>query len=359
VVRRLPRPGGARLLGASLAALLALGACTGGDPPPAEQVAPGFGRAPTGPTVPPPTLAGGIELAAVDPTVALAGEGLAYGTPLPSAEAAAQALLEDPAVRSVLVRLVHDAGGAGPLAEVIALSLDGAAFFDATVLEGYLDGLVLGLTDAAGPPELVDLGGTTVRRADGPGPGSAAVWRVGDLVVVVRGDRGAVDLVLLRSLEALANGQPGSLEPRTPLPPGGGEPPPFVPVPGLSFTPFPDDEEPPEPPGLVGAGPADGRIGVIGGERRTLVWALPIADDVPTVESVRPAVDAMVQARAGGAPAVASEALGRVVVTADGAAGSRSARAFLHRRHVLVVEGSEPAQLDAVVTAWITALGGR
>jgi hypothetical protein len=303
-------------------------------------------------------MAGGIELAAVDPTVALAGEGLAYGSPLPSAEAAAQALLEDPAVRSVLVRLVHDAGGAGPLAEVIALSLDGAAFFDATVLEGYLDGLVLGLTDAPGDPPSSSTSGAP--RSAGPTVpvrGRLPCGAIGDLVVVVRGDRGAVDLVLLRSLEALANGQPGSLEARTPLPPGG-EPPPFVPVPGLSFTPFPDDEEPPEPPGLVGAGPADGRIGVVGGERRSLVWALPVADDVPTVEAVRPAVDAMVQARAGGAPAVVSEALGRVVVTADGAAGSRSARAFLHRRWVLLVEGSEPAQLDAVVTAWITALGG-
>jgi hypothetical protein len=301
-------------------------------------------------------MVGGVELAAVDPTVALGGEGLAYGAPLPSAEAAAQALLEDAAVRSVLVRLVHDAGGAGPLAEVIALSLDGAAFFDASVLEGYLDGLVLGLTDSPPPPEVVDLGGTMVRRADGPGQGAAAAWRIGDLVVVVRGERAAVDLVLLRSLEAVLNGRPGSLETRTPLPPGG-EPPPFVPVPGLSFTPFPDGEVHPEPPGLVGAGPADGRIGVVGGERRTVVWALPISDDVPTVEAVRPAVDALVQARADGAPAVASEVLGRVVVTADGAAEGRSARAFLHRRHVLLVEGGEPAQLDAVVTAWLTALG--
>lgn len=340
-----------------LAASLGLAACTGGDPAPADRVAPGFGRAPTGPTVPPPTMAGGIDLPAVDPTVVLAGDGLAYGSPLPSAETAAQALLEDPAVRSVLVRLVHDAGGAGPLAEVIVVSLDGAAFFDTSVLEGYLDGLVLGLTDAPGPPELVDLAGTPVRRADGPGAGSAAVWRTGDLVVLVRGDRGAVDLVLLRSLAAVANGQPGSLEPRTPLPPGG-DAPPFVPVPGLSFTPFPEDEELPEAPGLVGAGAADGRIGVVGGERRSLVWALPVADDVPTVEAIRPAVEAMVQGRAGGAPAVISETLGRVVVTADGAAGSRSARAFLHRRWVLLVEGSEPAQLDAVVTAWITALDG-
>jgi hypothetical protein len=37
--------------------------------------------------------------------------------------------------------------------------------------------------------------------------------------------------------------------------------------------------------------------------------------------------------------------------------GTRSARAFRHQGLVLLVEGDRPDQLDAVLTAWITALG--
>ena len=37
--------------------------------------------------------------------------------------------------------------------------------------------------------------------------------------------------------------------------------------------------------------------------------------------------------------------------------GRGAASAFRHQGLVLVVEGADPAQLDAVVTAWITALG--
>ena len=37
--------------------------------------------------------------------------------------------------------------------------------------------------------------------------------------------------------------------------------------------------------------------------------------------------------------------------------GERSAQAFRHQGLVLLVEGLRPDQLDAVVTAWITALG--
>ena len=48
--------------------------------------------------------------------------------------------------------------------------------------------------------------------------------------------------------------------------------------------------------------------------------------------------------------------LGRVVLAADGPEGSPSVRAFRHQGLALVVEGLVPAQLDAVITAWLTAL---
>ena len=48
--------------------------------------------------------------------------------------------------------------------------------------------------------------------------------------------------------------------------------------------------------------------------------------------------------------------LGRVVLGADGPEGSPSVRAFRHEGLALVVEGQVPAQLDAVITAWLTEL---
>ena len=45
-----------------------------------------------------------------------------------------------------------------------------------------------------------------------------------------------------------------------------------------------------------------------------------------------------------------------MVQRADGADGAVSARAFRHGGLALLVEGPDPAQLDAVVSAWIDAL---
>ena len=53
-----------------------------------------------------------------------------------------------------------------------------------------------------------------------------------------------------------------------------------------------------------------------------------------------------------------SEVLGRVVLGADGPEGSPSVRAFRHDGVAVIVEGIVPAQLDAVITAWLTELAG-
>ena len=64
----------------------------------------------------------------------------------------------------------------------------------------------------------------------------------------------------------------------------------------------------------------------------------------------------LVGGRAGGQPVEQVELLGRLVARASAPVGERSAQAFRHQALVLVVEGNDPAQLDAVTTAWITAL---
>ena len=50
-------------------------------------------------------LAGGVALPAIDPLRLLVGEGLAFGQPLPSQQAAADAYLEDPEVRGIVMVL--------------------------------------------------------------------------------------------------------------------------------------------------------------------------------------------------------------------------------------------------------------
>jgi hypothetical protein len=64
-----------------------------------------------------------------------------------------------------------------------------------------------------------------------------------------------------------------------------------------------------------------------------------------------------VAARADGSEHQAIEVVDRVVLASTNPDGTPSARVFRHQGLVLLVEGDRAAQLDAVVTAWITALG--
>ena len=100
-----------------------------------------------------------------------------------------------------------------------------------------------------------------------------------------------------------------------------------------------------------------GRYGVVAGERRTNVWAHTLDPATyPSAERLEPALAALASARASGAPVEATEVLGRLVFSADGPEGSPSVRAFRHQGLALVVEGQVPAQLDALITAWLTEL---
>ena len=89
---------------------LALVACSGDDDEPAS---PGdeasVADAPAGDdsVSPPPSLAGGVELSPVDPAALFVGDGLAYGTPLPSESAAVEAFADDAEVAGVELRRVR------------------------------------------------------------------------------------------------------------------------------------------------------------------------------------------------------------------------------------------------------------
>jgi hypothetical protein len=181
-----------------------------------------------------------------------------------------------------------------------------------------------------------------------------------NLLTIVKGSTPAdVDLTVSRQIEARGRGEAGSPTPFTPLvatPVDAA----FVAVPTVTFEAIsaPEDEPGPETPALAGATAVEGRYGVVAGERRTVVWAFTVDPSVyPAAEVLAPAMEALATARAGGVAAQALELGGRVVYSATGEAGSPSAEVFRHRGLVLVVEGVQPDQLDAVTTAWIAALG--
>lgn len=307
-----------------------------------------------------PTIPGGVALEAVDPAAGLVGDALAYGTPLPSEQVAAEALTEAPEVASVVARRVIHVPDARHLADVVLATLDGSELFDEGSLAAFERALA-GSLSGGGDVTDVDLAGRPALLAVGEEV-TVVAHREGSLLTLVQAPSEAdARLVATRQVEARARGEVGSLDARTPmaaLPVDAA----FVEVPNVTFAPIPPPEEEPlltpEPPALGGVVAVQGRYGVIAGERRTVVWALALDPAAhPTAESVAPALGPLVSERAGGAPADAAEVVDRIVVAADAPLGERSARAFRHQGLVLVVEGTRPDQLDAVVTAWVTALG--
>ncbi len=306
---------------------------------------------------PPRTLAGGVELPAVDPISLLVGEGLAYGEPLPSEQAAADAYLEDPEVASAVARRVYSRRDGRLLAQALLLGLDGEEIFDEAVLDAFVAASVGTLGD--GNATAVAVAGREALRSQGGGR-TVMGYREGDQLLLVRGlHEQDVGIVLDRQVAAFAARAPGAKDPFTPLvhtPVDAA----FVPVPTVTFQPIPPAEEEPAPPTptLRGATSWQGRYGVVAGERRTTIWAytLDIPGTYASAESLEPALAALVSERAGGTEAGESEVFGRIVVGADGAGDAPSARAFRHRGIVLLVEGLVPSQLDAVISAWLREL---
>jgi hypothetical protein len=335
-----------------LASGLLLAACGGGGggsgDDPAEAGGPNRAT--------PPTLRGGVELPAVDPLRLLVGGGLAYGQPLPSQQAAADAYLEDPEVTSALARRLYGRADGRLLGEVLLLTLDGEEMFDQSVLDGFVEGVVGALGD--GTSAELTIAGRPVLRSRGP-LGTVLGYREGDQLMLVRGTSSAdVGAAVDGQLQAYAAGATGAAEPFTPLvarPIDAA----FVSVPTVTFQtiPPPEEEIPPEPPGLPGATAVQGRYGVVAGERRTTVWAYTLDPGTyPSAEALEPALKELVQARAGGAEVEATEVLGRVVLSANGSEDAPSVRAFREQGLALVVEGAVPDQLDAVITAWLAEL---
>ena len=204
-----------RLAAALLVGAILGGACSDSEPADEGTATTSLDEGPNAGAL--PTLAGGLELTSVEPTRVLTGDGLAYGQPLPSQQAAAEAFVEDPEVAAATARQVYSTRDGRLVGDALALTLDGTELFD----QGVLDAFVAGVAGSLGgeEPEVVDLGGRTVIRSRGSA-GTTIAYVEGDQLVVVRGpDDHDVGVVVERQLAALAAGVAGAADPQTPLVP--------------------------------------------------------------------------------------------------------------------------------------------
>jgi hypothetical protein len=342
-----------RAVVAAIVVIGLLGACSGGGGRP-DELADDRDRPNPGPL---PTLPGGVDLPALDPAVVLVASGLAFGTPLPSEQVAADAFTADPEVSLAVPRRVFVAADGRRLGDVLVLVLSGSEFFDDRALDAFQRAVVAGL--GGGRVRDAELAGRPVLRSTAADH-SAVGFREGNLLAVVTGPIEAdVDLTVTRQLEAIARGEVGPPNPVTPLiaVDGGAA---FIPMATVSFEPIPPPEEEPGPevPTFPGSTGVQGRYGVVAGERRSVVWVFTLdLATYPSAEALAPALTGLVAARADGTEPEALEVVDRVVLASTNPDGTPSARVFRHQGLVVLVEGDRAAQLDAVVSAWITALG--
>jgi len=148
-----------RIIAVALVALV-LAACSGDEGSSDDAAA---DRGPN--RTPPQTLAGGVELAPVDPSRLLVGDGLAYGQALPSQQAAADAFLEDPEVAKAEARRLYSRTDGRLLGEMLLLTLDGTDLFDEAVLDAFVNGTVSALGDDT--TTTVNVAGRPVMRSRG------------------------------------------------------------------------------------------------------------------------------------------------------------------------------------------------
>jgi hypothetical protein len=334
---------------AALALVGALAACSGdgGDAgererDPVDETAPRDTRTTTDAT---------LALAEADPTSLLVAEGIRFGTAPAPLLAALDAYRDDVAVLDADGAIAWDATSVLRVAEVVVLALDPGAFTDESLLDVYVDRL---------------------RNAAAEGARRVESFQRGNLLALLTGlDAARLADLAARMQAAVDAGQTGTDERFTPLRElaTGAV---FVPLTTARFDPYPvggepvqpstptthAPPEPPPPPILPGIGEVaiELRQVVVAGEVRALAWALAVPLRLrPSAELLEPAIPPAVAGRAG--EPTTSFVVDRSVWTADPTDERSAVRAFRHGNVVVMVEGADPVQLDALVGAWITALG--
>jgi hypothetical protein len=304
-------------------------------------------------TLAPRLIPSELDLERLEPVIILIADGITFGTALPNDQRALETYVADPAVLDGAARVAYDSASATPLADVTALSIDPGAFHDQEVLDAF----VLGVVEASGGSAVLEEidGRPTLRTIATDGTNVRALGHE-NLLLIVQGVDDAAVLRVVRGVgAAIAAGQSGDGAQHTPIRAlAAGEL--FIPVTTVGFAPYPEDEEVPDPPSLPGGFVgAEARLAIVAGERRGTVWVLETAATAfPSAEALEPAVAELV---ADGVRAeVSTVQVGRRVVHGADRA-STVVRAFRHHNLVVVVQGREVDQVDAIVSAWSDAIG--
>jgi hypothetical protein len=348
----------ARVSTVVLVVVLAASACNGDIKRTGSTTTTSAAPAPTT-TALPPLIKSELDVQRVAPESVLVATGFAFGAARPSVQAALDVYRPDKAVLGAAVRLVTDTASLAPAADMTVLALDPTVFHDREVFEGYLRGFIQGIGASV---TAADVAGVRTLRAGPAADGSLLrAYLHENLLIVARGrDDDALARLVAAQLTAIAAGQVGTADLATPMrvvQPGEL----FVNVPTVGFVAYPATETPPPAPVLSGASGAvtgiETRLVAVAGERRGTTWVIGTsAGAFPTAESLTPAIDALATARYGSAP-TSSEVGGRVVVSAGPGPGGEMLRVFRYQDVVVVIEGIESDQLDAIVSAWSAALG--
>ncbi len=309
-------------------------------------------------TLAPRLIPSQLDVERLEPATVLVADGIAFGTALPNDQRALETYVADPAVLDGVARIAYDSASAALIGDVTVLSIEPGAFHD----EEVLDAFVVGVVEATGGRAISeDVDGRPTLRATGTDGTSVRALAHENLLVLVQGaDDIAVRRVVAGMGAAVTAGRSGDGVLHTPiLTLAAGEL--FIPVSTVGFEPYPDGEEVPPAPALPGpagavAG-AEARLAIVAGERRGTTWVIAASTAVfLEAEALEPAVVELVQARL--RSEVATVQVGRRVV--HGAGPDRAGaviRAFRHHNLVVVIQGREIDQVDAIVSAWSDAIG--
>jgi hypothetical protein len=234
-------------------------------------------------------------------------------------------------------------------------------FTSGTAVDGYVRGLASGSAESVDGAEQVDLGGVDAFAAS-TNAQAFVTFRLDNVIVLVTAPTSDGARTLAATMaEAALSGSGGGGSTVTPF----GEVPPssaFVDLNGFGFIVFPNDEEKtdlayePLPVPLVDglAGLPEARLVVIGNEIRGAAWVLPTArTSYASAEDLVEPMRLLAAARSGGE--VTEEVVnGRTVFAGDTAASVRVVR---EENLVLVVDGIDPVNADAIVAEWLGSLG--
>ena len=302
-----------------------------------------------------------IDFGDRDPTSLLAADGFVFGGPEPETVLAADGIGSDPLVQRALARTVYSAETGEELATLLAVVLEPGVFTSAAAVNGFVGGLATGLIGTDDPPMPVPIGGFDGFAASS-GQRSIVAFRVDNVVVMVEADSPATAGAVGEAV-AVADSTGAGVDSTTMTPFSDVDPfSVFSPLAGFEFAVFPTDEEkvdlPFEPlpvPTLDGlAGFPVGELVVIGNEIRGAAWAVPVSRaSYASAEDLIEPMRNLAATRSGGA-ATEQVIAGRTVYGGDAV---ESIRVFRHENLVLVVDGFDRVNADAIVAAWARSVG--